>query len=141
MAKESVFGAGPSQQPPIGRQWIERTKETEALDQFTDKGIYGNHPFCFEFAERHMNGPLMRTSRAKAIDRKISAFSDGHAGVAHQQKGIAAQIIAAEEFLLQELILLGGERPWKRGRITHSSSGGGTELPRAKVHGRDGPKE
>ena len=60
-----------------------------------------------------MNGPLMRPSRVKPIDRKISAFSDAHAGMAHQQKGIAAQIVAAEEFLLQELILLGGERPWK----------------------------
>jgi len=33
--------------------------------------------------------------------------------VAHQQKGIATKIVAAEEFLLQELILLGGEWPWK----------------------------
>jgi len=31
--------------------------------------------------------------------------------VANQQKNIAAQIVAVKEFLLQELVLLGGERP------------------------------
>jgi len=67
-----------------------------------------------------MNGPLMRAGRAKAIDRQISAFSDAHAGVANQQKGIAAEIVAAEEFLLQELILLGGEWPWKLLRGTRN---------------------
>jgi len=50
-------------------------------------------------------GPLIRTCRAKAIDRPISASSDAHAPVAHQQKGIAAQIVAAEEFPLKELLL------------------------------------
>jgi len=60
-----------------------------------------------------MNGPLMRAGRAKAIDRQISAFSDAHAGVANQQKGIAAEIVAAEEFLLQELILFDREWPWE----------------------------
>jgi hypothetical protein len=33
--------------------------------------------------------------------------------VAHQQEDIATQIVAAKEFLLQELILLGREWPWK----------------------------
>ena len=33
--------------------------------------------------------------------------------MANQQKGVAAQIVAAEELLLQELILLGREGAWK----------------------------
>jgi hypothetical protein len=61
-----------------------------------------------------MNGPLMRAGRAKAIDRQISAFSDAHAGVANQHKGIAAEIVATQEFLLQELILFDREWPWDR---------------------------
>jgi hypothetical protein len=36
----------------------------------------------------------------------IGTFSDAHAGVADQQKYICTQIAAAEELLLQELILL-----------------------------------
>jgi hypothetical protein len=33
--------------------------------------------------------------------------------VANQQKGIATQIVAAEEFLLQEFVLLCRERTWE----------------------------
>jgi hypothetical protein len=113
VVKERVFGAWAGQEPSIGGQRIQRTKETEALDQFTHERIYRDHPFGFEFAEWHVNGPLMRAARTKAIDRQISAFSNAHTGVAHQQKGIAAKIVAAEEFLLQKLILLGSEWPWE----------------------------
>jgi hypothetical protein len=60
-----------------------------------------------------MNRPLIRAGGAKAIEGQISAFPNAHTGVANQQKGIATKIVAAEEFLLQELILFGGEWPWK----------------------------
>jgi hypothetical protein len=33
--------------------------------------------------------------------------------VADQQEGITPQIVAVHELLLQELILLGGERAWE----------------------------
>jgi len=85
---------------------IKRTKESEALDEFTHKGIHGDHTFCFEFAEWHMNRPLIRAGRTKAVGGQIGTLTDAHAGVANQQKGIATQIVAAEELLLQELILL-----------------------------------
>ena len=82
----------------------------EASDQFTRKGIHGGHTCCFEFADRHVNGPLIRAGGAQAIEGQIGTFTDAHAGVANQQKGVTTQIVAAEELLLQELILLGGER-------------------------------
>ncbi len=110
---ERFFGARTGQEPSIGRQRIKGTKESEALDEFTHKGIHGDHPFRFEFAERHMNRPLIRAGGAKAVEGQIGALADAHAGVANQQKGIATQIIAAEELLLQKLILLCGERTWK----------------------------
>ena len=113
VTKERVFGARTGQEPSIGRQGIKRTKESEALDEFTHKGIHGDHTFCFEFAERHVNRPLIRAGRAKAIGGQIDTLTDAHAGVANQQKDIAAQIVAAEELLLQELILLCRERTWK----------------------------
>jgi hypothetical protein len=50
---------------------------------------------------------------AKAIKGQIGTFADTHTGVANQQKGVVAQIIAAEELLLQEFILLWRERAWK----------------------------
>ena len=113
LTNERFFGAWTGQEPSIGRQRIEGAKESEALDEFTNKRIHRDHAFCFELAERHMNRPLIRAGGAEAIEGQIGALADAHAGVANQQKGIAAQIIAAEELLLQELILLCGERAWK----------------------------
>ena len=48
-----------------------------------------------------MNRPLAWAGGAKAIEGQIGALTDAHAGVANQQKGVAAQIIAAEELLLR----------------------------------------
>jgi hypothetical protein len=113
VTEERVFRARTGKEPPIGRQGIKRTKESEALDEFTHKGIYGDHAFCFEFAEWHMNRPLIRAGRAKAVGGQIGTLTDAHAGVTNQQKGIATQIVATEELLLQELILLCREWAWK----------------------------
>jgi hypothetical protein len=88
------------------------------LDEFTDKRIYGDHAFGFELAEGHMNRPLVWAGGAKAIAGQIGTLSDTHAGVAHQQKNIATQIVAVEELLLEELILLCRERPCKPLRRT-----------------------
>jgi hypothetical protein len=60
-----------------------------------------------------VNRPLIRAGRAKAVEGQIGTFTDAHAGVAHQQKGIATQVVAAEEFLLQEFILFCREWTWK----------------------------
>ena len=91
---------GRAREPAIGRQRIERAKEAEALDEFTDKRVHGDHAFGFQLAERHVNRPLIRAGGAEAIEGQIGTFTDAHAGVANQQKDIAAQIIAAEQFLL-----------------------------------------
>ena len=101
------------QKPSIGRQGIKGTKESEALDEFTHKGIHGDHTFCFEFAEWHVNRPLIRAGGAKAVEGQIGTLTDAHAGVANQQKGVAAQVIAPAEFLLQEFILFCREWAWK----------------------------
>ena len=113
LTNERFFGERASQEPSVGRQRIEGTKESEALDEFTNKGIHGDHAFRLELAERHVNRPLIRARGAEAIKRQIGTFANAHAGVANQQKGVAAQIVAAEQLLLQELILLCSKRPGK----------------------------
>ena len=55
-----------------------------------------------QFAERHVDGPLVRAYRVQAIIRKVDTLADAHAGVAQQQEDIAGEIVAAEQFLLQE---------------------------------------
>jgi hypothetical protein len=113
LTNECLFGAWAGQEPSIGRQRIQGTKELEASEEFTHERIYGDHTFCFEFAERHVNRPLIRGGGMKAIEGQIDTFTDAHAGVANQQKGIVTQIVAAEEFLLQEFVLLCCEWAWK----------------------------
>ena len=113
LTNECFFAARTGQEPSIGRQRIKGTKESEALDEFTHKGIHGDHTFCFEFAEWHVNRPLIRAGGAQAVEGQIGTLTDAHAGVANQQKDVATQIVAAEELLLQEFILLCRERTWK----------------------------
>ena len=60
-----------------------------------------------------MDGPLIFRCGAQAIPGQIGALADAHAGVSNQQKGISAEIVAAHELLLKQLILLYGERPGK----------------------------
>src|SRR6267142_1446565 len=110
--KERVFGARTGQEPSIRRQRIKGTKESEALDEFTYKGVHGDHTLGFELAQRHVNRPLIRPGGAKAVAGQIGALTDAHAGVANQQKDIATEVVATEEFLLQEFVLLCGEWAW-----------------------------
>src|ERR1700730_16798349 len=92
---------------------LEPIFDKQASDEFTHKGIHGDHTFCFEFAEGHVNGPLIGAGGAQAVEGQIGTFTDAHAGVANQQKGIATQIVAAAEFLLQEFILFCRKRTWE----------------------------
>jgi len=60
-----------------------------------------------------MERPLVGAGGAEAVIGQVDTFADTQAGIAEQQEDISAQIVAAAELLLQELILLGGERPWQ----------------------------
>src|ERR1035437_2220316 len=76
-------GAGAGQQPAISGQRIERTEEAETLDQLTHEGVYGDHPFGLQLAERHVNRPVIGTGGVEAIEGKVGRFADAHAGVAN----------------------------------------------------------
>src|SRR6266481_2728789 len=99
LPNERFLRSRSGQEPSIRRQRIKGTKESEALDEFTNKGIHGDHTFCLQFAERHMNRPLIRTGGAEAIEGQIGAFADAHTSVANQQKGVTTEIVAAKELL------------------------------------------
>jgi hypothetical protein len=57
--------------------------------------------------------PLIRASVVQTLKGKVGTLANAHSGVAHQQQDIGGQIIAAEQFLLNQLILLGGEGAWQ----------------------------
>ena len=97
---------GTGQQVAVGRQGVERAEETQALDELADKRVYRDHPFRLQFAEGHVNGPTIRSDVAKAIPGKVDTFTDAHTGMAQQQEDVGRQVVAAEQLLLDGLILL-----------------------------------
>ena len=109
VAQQGLLGTRAGQQSAIWGQRIERTEESETLDQFTHERVYWDHSFGLQLAEGHMNGPLVRACGVEAIEGKVGRFADAHAGVAQQQEYIGTEIIAVQQFLLKELILLHGE--------------------------------
>ena len=113
LAHQGLLAARASQQETIGGQGIEGAKEAQALDEFTNKTIDRDQTFFLQFAERDMHGPLIRAGGAEAIVGQIDALADAHAGVTDQQKRIPAEIVAAEQLLVEELILLSGEGAWQ----------------------------
>ncbi len=60
-----------------------------------------------------MDGPQIRAEWEQAIQGKIHALADAHAGVALEEQEITEEIIAALQFLLDELILF--RQQWARG--------------------------
>ena len=97
----------------LWRQRIEGAEEAEALDEFCDEGIAGDHAFGLEFTEGDMKSPLIWACRAQAIERQICTLSDTHAGSAKEQEDVSAQIVAVQELLFEELILLCSQWPWQ----------------------------
>ena len=83
-----------------------KAKRAEAVNDFTERGVYGNQSFGFELSNRHVDGPLAGPEFAQTIEREIDAFPDAHAGVAEKKQRITGQVIAPPQFLLDELVLL-----------------------------------
>jgi len=84
LANQRFFGVRSSQEPSIWRQRVEGTKESQTLHDSTDKRIYRNQAFSLQFAERHMNCPLILARSVETVERQISAFTDAHAGMTNQ---------------------------------------------------------
>ena len=63
-----------------------------------------------ELAEREVQGPLVSSQLAQAIDRQIDALSNTDSGSAHQQQRLGRQVVGAAQLLLEQVIVLQGER-------------------------------
>src|SRR5205085_949780 len=68
--------------------------------------VYRHHSFCLELAQRNVNSPAIGANIAKAVIGEIDTFANAHTGMAEQQEDVGRQIVAAEQLLLDELILL-----------------------------------
>ncbi len=106
LTNQGVLAMGARQQSAIWRQWIEGTEKAQALHKLTHKYVYRHHSFRLELAQRNVNRPAIRADIAKALIGEIDTFTNAHTGMAQQQKDVGRQIVAAEQLLLDELILL-----------------------------------
>ncbi len=88
--------------------------------EYTDEGVHRDHPLGLQLAKGNMYRPLIRTEIVEAIIGKIGTFADAHSSVALQQEHSGGQIVAAEQFLLNELTLLRGQRAWQPLRSTRN---------------------
>jgi len=88
-------------------------------------GVVDRHDtLSVELAQRHMERPLSGREGAETVKGEIGTLADPHAGVTDEQQRVADDIVAAQEFLLNEPILFG------------KSTDEETE-PRAEEHRRD----
>jgi hypothetical protein len=76
LTHQCLFGARTGQKSSVGRQGINLAKESETVDEFTHKGIHGDHTFGFEFAEWHMNRPLPGAAGAKTVVQSAAAMPE-----------------------------------------------------------------
>jgi hypothetical protein len=53
-----------------------------------------------------VDGPLAGSECAQTVERETDAFSDTHSSVAEKKQGIAGEVIAPVQFLLDKLVLL-----------------------------------
>src|SRR5882672_11907909 len=101
----------PGQEPSVVRHRIQRAKEAQSMNEITDENINRNHAFRLEFSQRYVDRPLVRAYGVQAVIGEVNTLADAHAGVPKQQEDICGKIVAPYQLLLQELVLLCGERP------------------------------
>ena len=86
------------------------------MDQMADGVVDRHDTLSVELAQRHMERPLSRREGAETVKGEIGTLADPHAGVTDEQQRVADDIVAAQEFLLNEPILFGSQRTRKPSR-------------------------
>jgi len=107
LADERLPGDRTCQQTAIVGRRIQPAEEAQTVDQIAGEGVYGDHAFGFQFAERHVNPPLIRAGGMETIEDEIDAFANAHAGVAEEQEEVGSEIVAALQLLLEQLVVFG----------------------------------
>jgi hypothetical protein len=103
----------------------------------TDRRIHGNPAFGLQFSEGYVDGPPIRREGEEAIQFQIHTLANAHTGMSLEQQKITEEIIAAVEFLLDELIVFRQQRArgafipaWDIGSRQEMSKGWDPLVPR-----------
>jgi hypothetical protein len=105
-----------SEQQPVGRNNAQKPEEAQTMDQLTDRIVDRHETLCVQLAQRYVECPLSGREQTQAVKGEIDTLADPDAGVADEQQRVAGDIVAAQEFLLDEAILFGSQRTGKPGR-------------------------
>ena len=111
------------------------------MDQLADAIVDRYDTLGVQLAERYVKCPLSGRKRAQAVKGEIDTLADPDAGVADEQQRVAGDIVAAQEFLLDEAILFGSQRTRKPGcwlrsivRMKQADQGGQFVEPSQLLH-------
>jgi len=85
------------------------TEVPETINQATDEGIDRDQAVGFQFAEGNMDGPKIGANGAETVESQVGRLPDTHASVAEKQECVTVAIIATQEFLLDEAIVIEGK--------------------------------
>ena len=103
--QEKSLGVGPL------RGWGEGAQGKNAGDHPARLIIGRDQSLGVQLAERDMESPLIRPQLSQAVQGEVDALTDADSRGAREQEGICVQIIGAEEFLLEKLIVVWRKRP------------------------------
>jgi len=109
LAYERVAPIGAGQKKSVGREGILGAQQAEAINQLANESIHRDQALGFQLAEGYMDSPAM-ADQAETIEGQVGALTDAHAGVAEQKEGVTVAIIAPQQFLLDEPVLVGRQR-------------------------------
>lgn len=93
------------------RGWGEGAQGKNAGDHAAHLMIGRDQSLGVQLAERDMESPLIRPQLSQAVQGEVDALTDADSRGAREQEGIGVQIIGAEEFLLEKLIVVWRKRP------------------------------
>src|SRR5215472_5250074 len=111
------------------------------MDQIAREGVDGDHPLGFQLAERDMQRPLIGAGNVETVEGEIDGFADAHAGVTEQQEEVGPQIVAAVQFLLEQLIVFRRQGAREAAGTREYLAGGVTGLTRAIARSKLTPRE
>ena len=104
-----------SQKQPVGGDGAQKSEEAQAVDQLADGIVDRHETLGVQLAERYVECPLSGRKRAQAVKGEIDTLADPDAGMTDEKQRVTGDIVALQEFLLDEAILFGSQRTRKPG--------------------------
>jgi hypothetical protein len=95
---------GPGQSPG----WGQSAQNQNARHALANVVIGRHEALGVRFAERDMQGPLVRSELSQTVQREIDAFTDADSSGAREQERMGRQVVGPAQLIAEKLIV-----PWR----------------------------